>query len=132
MLAMLDPLMSTTHRRPKRLAQVDTSCPPERPGNAYDFRVPAKKTPAFTAASIGEEVEKGRARVKWSVTKTAKFIGITRTYWYVLITGDQQFHWDWVGSLAAEWRAPPGWPILPWGEAEALHALKLLAASHGR
>jgi hypothetical protein len=89
--------------------------------------VSPRPAPPFTPQSIGEEIERGRVRAGWTVQQTTDFIGIERTYWYVLKRGDGPFRWEWVASLALEWRAPRGWPILPWDEAESLQALKALA-----
>jgi hypothetical protein len=90
--------------------------------------VSPRPTPPFTPATIGEEIEKGRIRSKWSVVKVTDFLGVERTYWYVLKRGDGPFRWEWVASLALAWGAPRGWPIIPWDEAESLQALKRIAS----
>jgi ribosomal protein L30/L7E len=91
--------------------------------------VPPRPAPPFTPASIGEEIERGRIRAKWSVIRTTKFLGVERTYWYVLKRGDGPFRWEWVAELALAWGAPRGWPIIPWEEAETLQALRQFGTS---
>jgi hypothetical protein len=90
--------------------------------------VSPRPPPPFSPASIGEEIEQGRIRAKWSVVKVTDFLGIERTYWYVLKRGDGPFRWEWVASLAQAWGAPRGWPIIPWEEADSLQALKRIAS----
>jgi hypothetical protein len=89
--------------------------------------VSPRPPPPSTPKSSGEEADLLPFRAGWTVQQTTDFIGIERTYWYVLKRGDGPFRWEWVASLALEWRAPRGWPILPWDEAESLQALKALA-----
>lgn len=89
--------------------------------------VSPRPAPPFTPQSVGAEIERARVRVEWTVDQTTSFLGVTRTYWYVLKRGDGPFRWEWVAALADAWRAPRGWPIIPWEEAESLQALKALA-----
>jgi hypothetical protein len=84
-------------------------------------RAMSRVVPAFTAASIGHEVNRGRTRAGWTVPKTTEMLGKelgqkwSRPYWYKKIAGSPAFTLEELGILATVFGAPPGWPMVPWG-----------------
>lgn len=119
-------ILSTYGIRSKRPRPVDNIGPQAGTGRGYDSLVSTKgSTPwdhhrfaarRFDAFSIGQEVERGREHRGFTVEAAAELIGIGRTHWYDKVDGTKPFKWHEVGTLAAAWGAPPGWPVMTWQE----------------
>lgn len=87
-------------------------------------RVRRPNAAPFTAVSVGQNMEEGRRQAGWTATRVSEYLGWQRTYYYAKKKGRPALKlWE-MAELAAAWKAPPGWPLISWAEAELRqHAL---------
>ncbi len=97
-----------TRKRAKRLRSAPVS-PRKKPGlvGAYDVE------------RVAAEIDAARRRLKLSVQQAADMSGIGRTVWYKKVDVEgSSFSFDDISRIAASFKAPPGWPLIPWELAE--------------
>lgn len=97
-----------TRKHAKRLRSEAVS-PRKKPGlvGAYDVE------------RVAAEIDAARKRLKFSVAEAAEASGIKRTVWYKKVDVEgSSFSFDDISRIAAAFRAPQGWPLIPWELAE--------------
>jgi hypothetical protein len=89
--------------------------------------------PRYTLERVATEIEEQiRRRGRGSQKDAAIGIGLSEQAFSHKQTGT---HSNWsveeLGRLATYWKAPVGWPWVPWDEGEALDALRRMSRAGG-
>lgn len=119
--------MVETAQREVNVSMVEKNRTTRKRAARLGFRavVPLKKRTgaaaegAYNLDRIAAEIEEARQRLGWSVKKAADEAGIARTLWYKKRDReDSSFSIEDISVIARVFRAPRGWPLLSWAEAE--------------